>query len=292
MRHAQLRAFHAVAVSGGFSKAAGMLNLTQPAISDHVGNLERAYGVQLFVRDARRVRLTALGRDLLALAERQFEAEEAAHELLSAARDLDHGTLIVAADAAVHAMPLLARFLARHPNVAVALKAGNSETALALLDRFEADFAVVANEPAGPGYETRILRRDRLVAFVAVDHALGARKRIRFSDLCAAGLVLREAGSVTRSMLEAEAARRGIVADMRIEAQGREAVREAVAAGLGAGIVSLSEFVADPRLHAITISDWSAEMTEWLACLKARRHLHLIAGVLDLVDRDTCAPRA
>ncbi len=64
---------------GGFSRAAERLNLTQPAVSDHVRKLEETYGVQLFQRAAQGVTLTDMGRKLFAIAERQFEAEAEAH---------------------------------------------------------------------------------------------------------------------------------------------------------------------------------------------------------------------
>jgi aminoethylphosphonate catabolism LysR family transcriptional regulator len=284
MRHAQLRAFHAVAACGGFSRAAERLGLSQPAVSDHVRHLEQEYGVQLFVRDSRSVALTSLGRELYALAERQFEVEREAVKLLTAAQALEVGELVFAADAAVHALPLIARFLAQHPKLSFSLKTGNSATAMALLDGFRADFAVVGQEPSGPGYVTRLLRRDPLVAFVGRGHPLSGRRRIGLGDLAAGTLVVRELGSVTRSMLESELTTRGLAPAQRFEVEGREAVREAVAAGLGAGFVSKSEFGSDPRLHMIAISDWDAAMAEWLVCLEARRSLHMIDRFLAMVD--------
>ena len=90
MRHAQLKAFHAVAVHTGFSRAAEALGLTQPAVSDHVRKLEETYGVQLFTRAPSGVALTGMGRKLFAIAERQFEAEaEAALGRLEAMGYLD-----------------------------------------------------------------------------------------------------------------------------------------------------------------------------------------------------------
>lgn len=284
MRHAQLRAFHAVAACGGFSRAAERLGLSQPAVSDHVRHLEQEYGVQLFVRDSRSVALTGLGRELYALAERQFEVEREAVKLLTAAQALEVGELVFAADAAVHALPLIARFLAQHPRLSFSLKTGNSATAMALLDGFQADFAVVGQEPSGPGYVTRLLRRDPLVAFVGRGHPLSGRRRIGLGDLAAGALVVREMGSVTRSMLESELTARGLAPAQRFEVEGREAVREAVAAGLGAGFVSKSEFGSDPRLHMIAVSDWDAAMAEWLVCLEARRSLHMIDRFLAMVD--------
>ncbi len=284
MRHAQLKAFHAVAGCGGFSKAAQRLGLSQPAISDHVRHLERDYGVQLFVRDSRSVELTVLGRELYAIAERQFETEGEAAKLLSAAQSLDAGELVVAADAPSHILPLVARFLDRYPRLGFSLKTGNSEHALALLDSFRADFAVVAEEPGGNAYVTRLLRRDPLVAFVSSSHALSRSEAISLRQLCEERLVLREPGSVTRSILERELLRRELVSPDFIEVEGREAVREAVATGLGAGLVSRGEFVADPRLQAIEISDWDGTMPEWLVCLQARRGLHIIERFLEMVE--------
>ncbi len=88
MRHAQLKAFHAVAAQGGFSKAAARLALTQPAISDHIRKLEEAYGSELFLRRRGGVELTPFARKLYAVTERMFEAEREALELLARARGL------------------------------------------------------------------------------------------------------------------------------------------------------------------------------------------------------------
>ncbi len=64
MRHSQLRAFHAVALHGGFSRAAEVVNQSQPALSDQVKRLEQDHDVLLFRREGRRVRLTESGEEL------------------------------------------------------------------------------------------------------------------------------------------------------------------------------------------------------------------------------------
>src|SRR5262245_2593257 len=119
MYYAQLRAFHAVATHGGFSRAARKLALTQPAISDHIRKLEEAHGVELVLRRRGGIALSDLGRRLYAITERLFEAEiEAeADELLARSRKLDEGALTIGADAATHILPVLARFRARYPKV-------------------------------------------------------------------------------------------------------------------------------------------------------------------------------
>src|SRR5690606_35381641 len=81
MRYVQLRAFHYVAVCGGFSRAAEELYLTQPAISDQVRKLEEEYDILLFNRHKKQVSLTPQGERLLEITRRLFDNENQALEL-------------------------------------------------------------------------------------------------------------------------------------------------------------------------------------------------------------------
>lgn len=287
MRYAQLKAFHTVARFGGFSKAADRLALTQPAISDHIRKLEEAHGAELFVRKRGGVALTDTARKLYAITERLFEAEDQALELLNRAGALKEGTLALGADAVSHVLPLMARFRERHPVIAVKLIAGNSADLLAKLDAFEIDFAVIAELPGGAGYETRLLRSDPVVAFCAASHPFAKRDAISFADFMGQPVVLREEGSATRRLLLAEAVARGVAIASPIEIESREGAREAVARGLGFGIVSAGELVPDPRLHTLSFTDWDMTMSEYLVCLKSRTSLNLIRAVLGLLRKPT-----
>jgi len=88
MNHAQLRAFHAVASEGSFTRAAAAHHVTQPTLWGQVKALEEGFGVRLFDRRGRKVAPTELGRELLALTRRIFALEAEAEQLLSAARGL------------------------------------------------------------------------------------------------------------------------------------------------------------------------------------------------------------
>ena len=92
-----LRAFHAVATHGSFTRAAAALNVTQPTVSDQIKALESRYQVKLFERHSRRVEITELGQALFAITQRQFKLEADAEQLLATARGLAHGRLRVAA---------------------------------------------------------------------------------------------------------------------------------------------------------------------------------------------------
>ncbi|HHI82280.1 MAG TPA: LysR family transcriptional regulator, partial [Rhizobiales bacterium] len=284
MRPAQLKAFHAVATWGGFSRAAKKLGLSQPAVSDHVRKLEETYGVQLFIRAQKSVSLTALGRQLFVLSEKIAGAEAEARDLLSRARGLKEGQLTIGADAAVHVLPLLSRFQDKYPGMNLKVVSGNSDTLLSRLEAFDIDFAVIGRKVSSAIFETRLLSSSGLAAFVSEGHPLSGKARVTFSQLVATPLVLREKGSATRQLFEDALAARNLAPVRAVEVEGREAAREAVVQGLGAGIVSRSEFQADERLTMIEIDGWQAEMSEWLVCLKSRAGLHMTAALLELVD--------
>ncbi len=276
MRHAQLKAFHAVAVHGGFSRAAEALGLTQPAVSDHVRKLEESYGVQLFTRAPAGVVLTEMGRKLFAIAERQFEAEGEALELLLRGRTLEEGQLTIGADAASHVLPEIARFRLKHPKLAIRLVTGNSAQLLKRLEDFSIDIAVTAERPPEPSFLTRQIRSDRLVAVVQRSSRLSKLKELNLAELVKLPLILREEGSMTRKLLLAEASRRGLTLSGTIEIESREAAREAAAQGLGLAIMSEGELVPDGRLAVLAIPDWQTEMEEWMICLRSRSALHVI----------------
>ena len=282
MRHAQLKAFHAVAVHGGFSRAAEALGLTQPAVSDHVRKLEETYGVQLFTRAPSGVALTDMGRKLFAIAERQFEAEAQALELLSRGRTLEEGQLTIGADAAVHILPELARFRLKHPKLSVRLVTGNSAQLVKRLEDFSIDIAITAERPPEPGFLARKLRSDRLVAVVQRSSRLAKLKEMPFAQLVKLPLILREEGSMTRSLLLEEARKRSLALSGSIEIESREAAREAAAQGLGLAIMSQGELVPDGRLAVLAIPDWTTEMEEWMICLKSRSSLHVIRSFFSL----------
>src|SRR5437660_1079577 len=192
----QLRTFLAVASTGSVRAAADQLVVTQPAVSSALAAVRKQVGVALVTRDGRGLRLTPAGE---ALAERARAALALLDEAVAAARgeaDPDRGRLRLASvtTAGEHlAPPLLASFLAGHPEVAVSLEVGNRRRVADLLSHHEVDLAIGGRPP--PGAETLATRANRLV----VVSAPGARS----SALEAATWLLREPGSGTRATAEA-----------------------------------------------------------------------------------------
>ena len=149
MRYVQLRAFHYVAICGGFSRAAEALFLTQPAISDQVRKLEEEYDVLLFNRHKKQVTLTQQGQRLLEISHRMFDTEQQALDLLSESKALRSGTLRIVADAAHHLLHVLGRFRERYPGIRITVRSGNTETVISNLFAYEADLGVLGEIPEG-----------------------------------------------------------------------------------------------------------------------------------------------
>ncbi|KPG93021.1 LysR family transcriptional regulator [Pseudomonas sp. RIT-PI-q] len=281
--HAQLKAFHAVAVHGSFTKAAERLFLTQPAISDQVRKLEERFGVLLFHRNKRSVRLTDLGERLLSITQRLFVIEAEAQELLQDSQALQTGSLILAVDAPVHVLPQIARFCERYPGISVKIETGNTDESLFRLFNYQADLALLGREVSDERLISLPLRNDPMVAFVSRNHPWADRESICLADLDDTPLVLREIGSVTRQTLEEEMAQAGFRIRPAIQVEGREAAREAVVVGIGVGVVSAAEFGADSRVCALPITDCKRRLTETLVCLREQSSRRVVATFLEMV---------
>lgn len=281
---AQLKAFHAVAQHGSFTRAAEKLFLTQPAISDQVRKLEERYGVLLFHRNKRSVQLTDLGERLLGITQRLFACEAEADELLRDSRALQTGTLVLAVDAPVHVLGQVARFCQAYPGISVKIETGNTDESLARLFSYQADIALLGRDVEDERLYCLPLRDEAMVAFVSRNHPWAGRASIRLADLDDTPLVLREPGSVTRQTLEEEMRRAGLRIRPAIQVEGREAAREAVVVGIGVGVVSAAEFGADARVCALPIVDCQRRLKETLVCLNEQRSRRLVATFMEMFE--------
>ncbi|GAA5232593.1 LysR family transcriptional regulator [Verticiella sediminum] len=288
--HAQLKAFHAVATHGGFSRAAEKLFLTQPAVSDQVRKLEEHFGVVLFHRNKRQVRLSELGERLLAITQRLFSAEAQAEELLASYRALQRGTLVLSVDATAHILPYLARFSEAYPGIRLKIVTGNSSQSLQRLLDYQVDIAIVAVLREDERLDFLPLSDDPIVAFVAASHPWAERESVTLAELSELPLILREEGSATRRILEEEMRRAGLAFHQMIEVDGREAAYEVVAAGIGVGIVSKAEFGSDARIRAIPIRDCSQRMQEYMVTLREQASRRIIQTFVEMVSTSPHRP--
>jgi DNA-binding transcriptional LysR family regulator len=146
-----------------------------------------------------------------------------------------------------------------------------------------ADVAVTAKQVSDPRVHSLRLRPDRLVLFVPRSHPWGSRKAVTLDALTGEDLVIRERGSITREVFEARLAEAGVKPGALVEVQTREAVREAVAAGFGIGIIFDREFGLDSASTKLMVKGVDLDVAEYVVCLEERRRIPLVRALLELV---------
>lgn len=280
----QLKAFDATARLGSMSAAARALGLTQPTVSAHIARLEAYNGLELFFRRGRSIELTDFGRLLYDTTRRVFCAENDAWALLASARNRYRGRLSVCAVGPYNVTPMLKRFRASWPQVDLVVTLGDSRQIVERILDYQGDLGVLVHPVDDPRLHCVPLWRQKLVVFAPRDHALSGRSGLRVRDLDGQEFVVREGGSTTRRVFEEHLARARVRVRVAVEMGSREAVREAVAEGLGLGVVAEPAYVPDHRLVRLDIADLDAWTHVHVICLDDRRTVPLIAGFLAVVD--------
>ena len=241
----QLITFAAVAEHRNISRAAVALHLSQPAVSGQLRQLQDEFGEPLYQRDGRGVRLTPAGEQLASYATRLRDTWRQAHAYRDALRGLEQGTLRIGASTtpASYLLPyLIADFHRRYPDVTVHTADGNTSEIVGALG--SVDIAMIEG-PVGadlpPDTAVHAWRQDEIVAIMPRSHPLAQAaeaRRVALADVGAYPLVLREAGSGVRQIVERAFARAGVPMRVALEIAGVEGVKEAVRAGMGIGFVS------------------------------------------------------
>ena len=289
MTPSQLRAFLAVARNRGFSAAARTLGVSQPTLTSQVQMLEREHNVELFYRRGRRLDLTDTGQRLLPIAQKIAELELDAYNLLYNAGVLNIGHLKIGAVGPFHVIELADAYRRRYPNVELSIRLGNSAETLADLENYVTDVAVLASFSDDPRFYTRPYADHAVVAFAHVDHPFAKRNVITLQDLHGQPMVMREQGSTTRLALEKALKQADVMPRVVMQIGSREALREAVARGIGLGTVSEAEFVPDPRFKMLRI-DGNPVMTHtYIYCLADRKDSRLTASFLQQIDQREAA---
>jgi aminoethylphosphonate catabolism LysR family transcriptional regulator len=278
-----LRAFHYTARCGGTTAAAQAMGVGQSTVSTHVSELERQFGVQLFRQIGRRLVPTEFAENLLVLSNRLFGLEEEAHQLLSEAQGLRRGHLRIGAVGPYNVMRLLVAYRQRFPGIFVSLSVGDSSEVVERIINYHADVGVLVHAVEDERVHCLPFRRQRLVLFAHHRHPLAGR-RLRLRELAGQDMLVREHGSTTRRIVDARFAEEGIRYNPVMEIGSRESIREAVACGLGLGVVSDIAYVPDPRLRQLDVVDFNAYSYSHVICLRERMQSRLLASFLGLVQ--------
>lgn len=254
-----LRIFTVVAQHMSFSRAAEALYISQPAVSQAVRELEHQLGLTLFERGAGRLNLTEAGALLAERGRAILAIERTAEEDLRVLKGLQRGVLRVGSSTTIATYllpPIIATYLRDHPNIDLHLTIQNTYTILNLLLDYQVDMALVEGPVADERIRCEPWQPDELVIIAAPDHPLvlqAAGQRVPADRLADEPFLVREPGSGTREVGDTALAAKGIRLKHTVELGSTEAVKEAVAAGLGLAIVSKATIADQLALNKLAI---------------------------------------
>jgi DNA-binding transcriptional LysR family regulator len=268
----QFEVFLAVARARSFRRASEALHLSQPALSQHVRELEVDLGARLFDRAGRAIHVTDAGRILEEHATRLVATLTDARRAIAELQGLERGTLTIGASTTpgIYVLPrVLGVFKQRYPGVVVTMRLGNSEQVESLVRAGELDLGLIGDRGRSRAEDCLAASiADELVLVVGPRHAWARRRDIQREELATQPLLLRESGSATRQVTERALAAAGVSYRAAMVLEHTEAIKQGVLAGLGVAFLSIHAVraeLATGRLHALRVRG-----------LRIERHFHLI----------------
>lgn len=257
MDERRLQIFRAVAELRSFTRAAERLHMAQPTVSQQIQGLEEELGVRLLDRSSKSVALTTAGRALLAHAGPLLQQIAEARRAVVQAAGTVGGRLTVGASLTIgqYLLPReLAGFRRDFPAVDVHLQILNTEQVVHQMQTGALDLGLVEGPVPGPEFIEEPFLEDEILFIAPPGHPWQAVSAISLDDLRTEPLILREAGSGTRQVVEEHLRAAGIdPAELQvvIEMAGTEAIKGAVEAGLG--VAPISQWTIQKELRLGTL---------------------------------------
>jgi DNA-binding transcriptional LysR family regulator len=277
----QLKVFEAVARHLSFTRAAEELFLTQPAVSMQVKQLEQHVGLPLFEQVGKKVSLTEAGREMQFYSRAIMQLLDEADEVLEGLRGGERGHLVLAVPSTANhlTMRLLAAFRQQNPAFTFSIDITNREGLLRRLELNECDLVIMGKPPEDENLDAVAFMDNPLVVIAAPEHPLTGKSRIAPKSLRSETFVIREPGSGTRIAMERFFAEHGWRLGGGMEMASNEAIKQAVEAGLGLGIVSLHTLdveLAAGRLAVLDVESFPI-LRRWYLVQRQGKRLSAIA---------------
>lgn len=241
MNYRQLETFRAVMLAGSASRAAELLDVTQPAVSRTIAELERALGFSLFERIRGRLVPTPESKLLLAEVEKSFIGLDKLRAEAARIRDFGSGSIRIASLAALGStlVPRAIRtFQAKHPGVALTLQIHSSAQVRALVTSGDFDLGLAADEVDLSGVEHRVFGSFRAVCALPPEHRLASRAQIRPADLHEERFIALAPEDRARQRLDAVLDTHGVKPRVVVETPSATTVCALALEGVGIGIVN------------------------------------------------------
>jgi DNA-binding transcriptional LysR family regulator len=284
MKHAtlrQLKVFEAVARHLSFSRAAGELHLTQPAVSTQIRTLEGHVGLVLFEQLGKKIYLTPGGAELLYHSRAIIEQFREAEESLTQFRGIAGGKLNVAViSAGDYFFPrLMVEFARRHPGVTLNLTVHNRADLLEQLKQNLTDLAVLVRPPEERDAEHAAFAPHPYVIVAPPDHPLAGKQRIPLASITREPFVVRERGSDTWNSMEDGFGPHLAELNIAMEIRSTETIKQAVIAGMGLAFLSAHTISLELKAGSLVVLDVEGfpVMLNWYVVNRKHKRLPPVA---------------
>jgi DNA-binding transcriptional LysR family regulator len=253
----QLKVFEATARHGSFTRAAEELYLTQPTVSIQVKQLTKAVGLPLFEQIGKRLYLTQAGQKLLETCQEIFDGLDQFEMAVSDLKGLKQGQLRLAViTTAKYFVPrLLGPFCQRFPGIDISLKVTNHQQIQERMANNDDDLYIVSAPPEQPDLKIYPFLENPLVVLGPQDHPLVGKPRSPITVLDGEQFIMREPGSGTRYAVQKLLAEHDVNVKVRLELGSNEAIKQAIAGGLGISVLSLHTIISEGTRGEFAILD-------------------------------------
>lgn len=278
----QLKVFEATARHGSFTRAAEELFLTQPTVSMQVKQLTKAIGLPLFEQVGKRLYLTDAGRELYSTCQEIFQRLDQLEMTIADLKGMKQGKLRLAVITTTkYFMPrLLGPFCQRYPGIDVSLTVTNHERVIDRLANNQDDIYVMSQLPENIDIKSRAFLENPLVVVAPSDHPLAKEKNISLKRLAEEPFIMREPGSGTRGAFQKLLDGQKLMVKVRLELGSNEAIKQAVAGGLGLSVLSRHTLIPEGANTELTILDVEGFpiSRQWYVVHLAGKQLSVVAN--------------
>ncbi|MFI3292765.1 MAG: LysR family transcriptional regulator [Rikenellaceae bacterium] len=204
----RLNVFITVARTLSFTRSADVLNISQPAISKHIKELESDFGEPLFNRKGNSISLTKKGLDIIPLVENILEGYNVLNDTISREDNMYEGLLHIGASTTIaqYVLPaILAKFNKQYPHIRLSVMSANSDEVVKMLQRKEIEMAIIEGDNTQSSVHYEPFASDEIVLV-----STNPQKKLKIEDLTHIPLLIREEGSGTLSVILSALRSKGI----------------------------------------------------------------------------------
>jgi LysR family transcriptional regulator, low CO2-responsive transcriptional regulator len=275
----QLKVFEAAARHGSFTRAAEELFLTQPTVSMQIKQLTKSVGLPLFEQVGKRLYLTEAGRELFATCRHIFETIAQFEMKVADLKGLKQGQLRLAViTTAKYFVPrLLGPFCQLYPGIEIALQVTNHERILERMTSNQDDLYIMSQVPENLDVNYQQFLENPLVVFAPENHPLVHERNIPIERLAGEAFIMREPGSGTRRTVQKLLDEHGITVKVKLELGSNEAIKQAIAGGLGISVLSRHTLMPDTSEIVILDVQHFPIKRDWYMIYPAGKQLSIVA---------------